>query len=185
MTNKQPGTGMENTTARTVPPHRACHTVPTDIVASRASEILTEIFTPFSDWYAFLIFDDGSVAMYGKIPTSPPPPPEVSHAIVDIGRRLNLELHGPGYWMIAWHPQQRMSLIFADRDGTPKFTVDIDEPWARVRRWPITDFLDRAASAMTKYVEMRTGMGIPLSLDTLRPADLTQRPWFSGSNWRN
>ena len=185
MTTAQPGIPVENSTARIVGPHRPCHAVATEIVGSRATDVMNEIFGPETEWFVFLIFDDGSVGMFGRRPWTPAPTPEVSHMMIDIGRRLNQELSGPGYWMIGWHPQQRMSMIFCDRDGTPKFTQDVDDAWQRVRRLTIEQFLDRAAEAAAQYVQMRQGLGVPLKLDTLRPADLTERAWFSRPAMRN
>lgn len=153
------------------------------VVMARAWDNINNTYGGDCDWYAALPVPDGRVWFRGYQPFTTPPPADVCHLMVDVCRAVNRALHADGFWLIVWHPQQRMSMIWSDGDGTPKFSVDVDETWARVRRWPIDDFVERAHLGQVGYIGVREMAGAPVKYDRLRPA--AQNPGWLGSDTRH
>jgi hypothetical protein len=149
---------------------RPTHHVPLDIIRTRTWGNINTLYGGPCAWYACLVAGDGSAAFFGIDVMVPAPSPEVCHKMLDVGRALNRNLADIGFWVVIWHPQQRMEILWSDDDGTPKFSVGFDDPWARVRRYKIDLFLTRAADAMIAYPQAREETGVPVKFDRLRPA---------------
>lgn len=100
-------------------------------------------------WTAVLIKSNGRGIMRGTH-GAPPVPGDVAERLIDLATMLNKELHLEGHWIVAWAGDE-IVLLWRDGDGDLHFTINFAEPWARVRHWPVTDFVQRAAGAWEKW----------------------------------
>lgn len=129
---------------------KSLHPVATEVVFAGLREDCKDLLGP--GWYACVLLSDGTGVMRGNSLRTPKPSKDVTDRLVDIGVMLNRELHHGGHWVTAW-AEEHIHMLWRDQDGDLQFTIEVDDPWMRVRLWPDTEFTDRAEVSMAQWKE--------------------------------
>ena len=138
------------TTVQRIHCGHALHRVPTEVVfASLRDDCLTFLG---ASWYACVLLSDGSGVMRGSRTTTRKPAQDVLDRMMEVAELLNREHHEGGHWVIAW-AGARFHLLWRDGDGDLQFTVEVDEPWERVRGMPSTEISNRGVIGHAQWLE--------------------------------
>lgn len=129
------------------------HKVPHHIVIASLLNQLRDEFGDF--WWAVIVLNDGTVISRPDRNWQTMPDEEKLELIEKMATKLNSELHHGGHWVTVWTANDEWAAMFRDQDGDLQFTVSQDEPWARIRDWPIEDHCKQAAAAHDAWREIR------------------------------
>lgn len=154
----RPGRQIDGTTSFLIGPHRPGHRVPPDVLANNAATAFGENYG--AGYYGLVVFADGSAQFAGEAPDTPAPPAEVMYWMLDIGRSLNEMLHEGGYWMVAWHRDQRLGALWMSPNGLVILDWGIDQPFIRAKQFSVQDVLQSAAGAQAIAREMEKEHGM-------------------------
>jgi hypothetical protein len=139
------------------------HKVPDHIVVRHLIDDLDEYCD--GPWSAVLIKSNGA-GILRCAAGAPSVPGDVAEKMIAIADMLNRELHFEGHWVVAWADSE-ITLLWRDIDGDLQFTNTFAEPWARVRNWPVTEFVQRAQLAWSRWHDF-TVHGLDLRADQRR-----------------
>lgn len=145
------------TTGRRINVGRALHMVPDEIVIRRLAADM-DFTAEDADWYAVVLFSNGIGSIRGRGVNSPPPPPDALDRMVELAVLLNREVHFGGHWVVFW-ADDRMHALYRDAQGNGLVSQKFDDPWARVKTWPVTDMAERCEAAMAQGIVMMKDHG--------------------------
>ena len=145
------------TTVRRINVGRALHMVPDEIVIRRLQSDI-EYTAEGADWYAVVLLANGIGSIRGRGVKSPAPPEDVLERMVDLAVMLNREVHFGGHWVVFW-ADDRMHALYRDGQGNGLVSQKFDDPWARVKAWPVTDMAERCETAMAQGIVMMKDHG--------------------------
>lgn len=145
------------TTGRRLNVGRALHMVPDEIVVRRLASDL-DYTAEGADWYAVVLFANGIGSIRGRGVKSPAPPPDALDRMVELAVMLNREVHFGGHWVVFWS-DDRMQALYRDGQGNGLIAQKFDDPWARVKSWPLTDLAERCEAAMAQGIGMLSDHG--------------------------
>jgi len=105
-----------------------------------------------TSWYVAVTYSDGRVIMRGLTDRTPGPNFHVRETMLRTAAKLNRDLHHNGCWIVAWH-LDRLVFMWRDWDGDLAFMTQIDEPWPRIRSWPVVEFCERVECSFEAFRE--------------------------------
>lgn len=129
----------------------ALHWLPPERVITRLREDLAEA-SDGADWYACVLFGDGSGILRPQHALVPPPPEEVVDRMIEFVGMTNRDIHHGGHWVALW-ADDLMHFLWRDIDGDMHLTNTFDEPWVRVRLSTTLHMVERAEACWLMWQE--------------------------------
>lgn len=149
------------------------HRLPPGIASLGLPYELNKIYG--AGWYAVVIEAGGHATLAGSDHDTSRPIDDVLTLMLDVARRLNRELHHDGHWLVVWHREQRLCLVWRDHDAAIQFTDEWSEPWTRVKKLTVSDICQVAETAWQKWKELVAGVDVRPEQMTIKPDSIVGR----------
>ena len=143
------------------------HRVPDFILADGLDKDMNFLAGP--GWYALVLRMAGGGRFAGDGPHTPQPPVEVLDRMLEVGKKLNAELHHNGHWIVGWHQAHRLFLAWRDDDGALQFDVEFPEAWERLRTWTVDDIVKKGEQGWAAWAEANQIIDAKPEQQTIKP----------------